>query len=233
MDATFAKIEDSSPSEKIEDLTKSITSPSSSSQSQTSSSQSKGKTSSPPTKTSNIIKYVLIFILIVTLIALIIFFFVKSSSDELSETRKDVEAMRRNEAVLKTRINAYEEQLRRMKVAEQQRLHYDHDFGNPDKLPDAEYYADVPADTDNNVRRKPDPRIESKKQLMAMVNQKRETVADLQQVRAAKEEAERRKQTEQIQQEIEDKTHSAAFKDDKVNEVIFDAVSNGGSLVDE
>ena len=229
MDATFAKIEDSTPSEKIEDLTKSITSPSSSS-----SQQSKGKSSPPsPTKTSNIIKYVLIFILIVTLITLIIFFFVKSSSDELSETRKDVEAMRRNEAVLKTRINAYEEQLRRMKVAEQQRLHYDHDFGNPDKLPDAEYYDDVPVDSENNVRRKPDPRIENKKQLMAMVNQKRETVADLQQARAAKEEAQRKQQEERIQQELEDKTHSSAFKDDKVNEVIFDAVSNGGSLVDE
>ena len=99
--------------------------------------------------------------------------------------------MRRNEAALKTRVNTYEEQLRRVKMAEAAKRAeqpYIHQFESHDSLPTEEDYEEFPADYDPTVRRKPDPRVEDRKKLMAMVNQKRETVADMQSEAAMKRE---------------------------------------------
>ena len=145
--------------------------------------------------------------------------------------------MRRNEAALKTRVNTYEEQLRRMKMAEaaaQQRLSqpYTHQFEDHDNLPSEEDYEDVPTDTDPTVKRRSDPRVENRKKIMQMVNQKRETVADMQSEANARREKLRQEQEDRIQAELEEKTQASTYKDEKVKEAIFDAVTNGGALVD-
>lgn len=222
MDSAFAKINDPTPPEKVEEAPSPAP-----------------KDEAQPASIPMGVKYFLIVVVFVILVVMIVYFIVKPSRDELNNTRKEVELMRRNETVLKGKVNAYEEQMRRMKMAEaaeaqrrQASQAYDHQFDSHDALPTEEDYDDIPTSDDDGIRRRQDPRVEDKKRIMAMVNQKRETVADMQQEATAKREKIRQLQEERIQSELEEKTQSSAYKDDKTKEAIFDAVANGGALVD-
>ena len=237
MESAFTKIEDASVTERKEETVKNIEESDESTKKDTKRNTRTKKVTSFP----NVAKYFVIALVLIAVVALIIFFVVKPSKDELSNTRKELEMMRRNETVLKTKVNTYEEQMRRLKATEamaQRRQNagedqmYDHSFHEQNSLPTENDFEDAP-EYEPNVKRKPDPRVEDKKHIKEMVNKKRETVADMQEATAARREQIRKEQEERIQAELEEKTHSNLYKDDKTKEAIFGAVSSGGVLVED
>lgn len=234
MESAFAKIEDPATHDRKEEIKKNAEESDESAKKDT-------KQSVKTTSFPNVAKYFVIALVLIAIVTLIIFFVIKPSKDELSNTRKELEMMRRNETALKTKVNTYEEQMRRLKateaMAQRQQLvsndqMYDHSFHEQNQLPTENDFDDV-QEYEPNVKRKPDPRVEDKKRIKEMVNKKRETVADMQEATAARREQIRKEQEERIQAELEEKTHSNMYKDDKTKEAIFGAVSSGGVLVDD
>lgn len=235
MESTFTKIEDPISSEKNDNIPKKDEV-----EDKNASKVTKQNPSSKHSSFPSVVKYFLIALVLITIVVIIILFVLKPSKDTLSNTRKELEMLRRNETVLKTKVNAYEEQIRRLKASEaasQQQNQiakqmYEHQFHEQKLLPTENDYDDIP-EYEPNVKRKPDPRVEDKKQIKEMVNRKRETVADIQAVTEARREQIRKEQEERIQAELEAKTQSNSYKDEKTKEAIFGAVTNGGALLDD
>ena len=235
MESTFTKIDDPNSSESKDNIPKKDEV-----KDENTSKVTKQNPSSKRSTFPSMVKYFLIALILIVIVVVIIYFVLKPSKDALSNTRKELEMLRRNETILKTKVNTYEEQMRRLKASEaanQQRNQipeqmYEHQFHEQRSLPTENDYDDVP-EYEPNVKRKPDPRVEDRKLIKEMVNRKRETVADMQAATQARREQIRKEQEERIQAELEEKTQSNAYRDEKTKEAIFGAVANGGTLLDD
>lgn len=253
MDALFTKIEDPQPKKpmKIEEITNDEKQNDAKDEKQSfdqrENKEETKETSKSSSKVKLVFKIFLFIVLLVVIVVLVIIILVKPSKDEIVNMKKEVELSRKNEAVLKTKLNTYEEQLRRLRAIEKQQRaelqqkppdftgEYEHNFNEQrsyEPLPTEHDYENVP-DYEPNAKRKPDIRIEQKQAIKELVNKKRDTVADMQAESAAKQEALRIKQEEQIQNELDQKTQSKANRDEKTKEAIFTAVSGGGVLLND
>lgn len=192
-------------------------------------------------------------IIVASIVGLIIFFVVrnrKESEDaesqhqsELSQARSEIEAFRKNDTMLKLKLNDYETRLRALE-AENVKLKADSDpnsiiktFREQQGFPTEDDF-DMPADP-KPVEQKTDAEKTSKEkreELKRMINKPRETVADRQQKESDIKEAIAKKRDEESRVLIDGETNATIFTaddgDDEVEQSLMDSLQSGGVIVD-
>lgn len=267
MDSAFAKINDPNENERKNQLSGSVPSTINTELIPVTDSTPQSTDNAPPnTQTStpdnvpkssfsfiSIIKYFVIIVVVVVVVCVIIYVITRSTKIELNNAYKEIEAMRRSETVLKTKINSYENDIRKLRsqtsspqrsvqfdmpniesgyVNQSDPNLYQHSFREENLPTDSDF--DAPTEYEPNVKRKPDPRITKKEEIKALVNKPRKTVEDMQKEVATRNEQRRVEQEAKIQEELDAKTNAKAFRehDMKTNDAIFNAVAESGGLIE-
>lgn len=198
--------------------------------------QTEDSKSKPKSKLSKPIIFVIICCVIALVVGIVVFFVVRSFKEESSNVRKQLETANETERMLKTKLSESGKQIESLNnVIKQQEFQlkflgeeqeYKHQFKelapivDEDKIPVYEI-DEVYDEMDPGAhKRKPDPRVEAKKEAKNIVNQKRETIEDQQIANKAildkvqDEEDESVKQ--QLKQVIKDDEEDSEYDDDDV-----------------
>lgn len=200
-----------------------------------------------------------LLVILAAIIGLLIFFFIRNRKNEEDETaaadqkakqkaandlalaHNELEAYRKNDTMLKLQLKNYEDQLRALK-AENVKLTEStdpnkilHDFRNQEGMPTETDFEvpEPPKPTDQKTEAEKNSK-EKRKELMALVNKPRKTVADFQQEEADLKESMQKKKEEDSRAIIDSETNSkiiAVHEDEEVDdEVLIDSFKSSGTV---
>lgn len=192
--------------------------------------------------------FLIIGLIVVAIVGVIIFVIIRNCKTEVNNVKKELDVYKENEESMKQKIESYTSQIQNMdSVIKQQQLQmntykadlseYENkfiDFKNPKNngLSIPAYEMDEEYDESNPGMhaRKPDPRLNEREQVKAMINQKRETIEDKQAETRNKIEVIDEKTNKNIQKELKNIVQQDDISDssDDENDQIFSALEGGG-----
>lgn len=190
--------------------------------------------SKPKPKLSKSVIFLIVCVVVAAVIAVVVFFVVRSFKEESSNIRKQLEIANETERMLKTKLVENNKEIKSLNdVIKQQdyQLKFlgEEQFKHQFKELEPTNENDVPKYEIDEVydemepgahKRKSDPRIEVKKQVRNLVNQKRETVEDQQIANKVIMDRVQDEDDENIQQQIRNVVANNEEEDNEYDEVM-------------